>query len=70
MLQAVATGRASGLDTKVWEKQDACDQDLENAARICLNFGSREKPFGLIRLNPHPAESVRYFLSSALDSQL
>lgn len=33
-------------------------------------FSSTEKPFGLIRLNPHPTERIRCFLSPPLNSQL
>lgn len=38
MLQAIGAGRASGLDAKVEEKQDICDQDSQNSTRICLNM--------------------------------
>lgn len=70
VLQAVSTRRAGRLDTKEWEMQDTWDQNLPKLSKDLLMFAIGEKPFELKKLNLHPAQRVRCFLSSTVDSQL
>lgn len=68
MLQAVDTGRAGRLDTKEWEMQDTWNQNLPKLSKDLPMFAIGEKPFELIKLNLHPVERIRCFLSSTVDS--
>lgn len=70
MLQAEGTRRAGRLDTKEWEMQVTLNQNLPKLSKDLPMFAIGEKPFELTKLNLHPAERIRCFLSSTVDSQL